>query len=171
VTHLVIHDDTLWAGTSRGLFRLTDKGLWMRAAGDPPELRLAVDTFYNDSDGNFWVATNAGLARLSGDAMQQFFSGRDHEEVSQLESIYEDREHNLWLGSHAHGVTRLWNGYTPLRCGAGPGGVAGVGGDAGQQWSHLGGYRQRRVSVERWRREAGGARLFTAGAHGLRDDG
>jgi diguanylate cyclase (GGDEF)-like protein len=112
VTHLVIHDDTLWAGTSRGLFRLTDKGSWMRASGDPPELRLAINTFYNDSDGNFWVATNAGLARLSGDAMQQFFTSRDDEEVAQLDSIYEDREHNLWLGSHAHGVTRLWNGYT-----------------------------------------------------------
>ncbi|HSN16986.1 MAG TPA: diguanylate cyclase, partial [Gammaproteobacteria bacterium] len=44
--------------------------------------------------------------------LQRFFSSRDHEEVAQLESIYEDREHDLWLGSHAHGVTRLWNGYT-----------------------------------------------------------
>jgi diguanylate cyclase (GGDEF)-like protein len=112
VTHLLVHDDALWAGTSRGLFRLVDQGQWKRAAGDPAELRLAINTFYNDSDGNFWIATNAGLARLSGDAMQQFFSSRDNEAVSQLDSIYEDREHNLWLGSHAHGVTRLWNGYT-----------------------------------------------------------
>jgi len=112
VTHLLIHDDTLWAGTSRGLFRYAEPGQWKRAAGDPAELRLAINTFYNDSDGNFWIATNAGLARLSGDAMQQFFASRDNEAVAQLDSIYEDREHNLWLGSHAHGVTRLWNGYT-----------------------------------------------------------
>ena len=112
MTHLTVHDDALWAGTSRGLFRLTDKGQWVRAAGDPAELRLAINVLFNDSDGNFWVATNAGLARLSGDSLQRFFSSRDHEEVAQLESIYEDREHDLWLGSHAHGVTRLWNGYT-----------------------------------------------------------
>ena len=112
VTHLLVHDDALWAGTSRGLFRYAEPGRWQRAAGDPAELRLAINTFYNDSDGNFWVATNAGLARLSGDAMQQFLSSRDNEAVAQLDSIYEDREHNLWLGSHAHGATRLWNGYT-----------------------------------------------------------
>ena len=112
VTHLLVHDDALWAGTSRGLFRLTSKGQWIRASGDPAELHLAIGAFFNDSDGNFWVATNAGLARLSGDSLQQFFSSHDHPEVSQLESIYEDREHDLWLGSHAHGVTRLWNGYT-----------------------------------------------------------
>jgi diguanylate cyclase (GGDEF)-like protein len=112
VTDLIVRDDALWAGTSRGLFRLSTDGKWQRAAGDPAELHLAVNTFYADSDGNFWVATNAGLARLSGDAMQQFFASRDHEAVAQLESLYEDREHDLWLGSHAHGVTRLWNGYT-----------------------------------------------------------
>jgi len=112
VAHLLVHDDALWAGTSRGLFRYTEPGQWRRATGDPAELRLAINTFYDDSDGNFWVATNAGLARLTGDAMQQFFSSRDNEAVAQLDSIYEDREHNLWLGSHAHGVTRMWNGYT-----------------------------------------------------------
>ena len=112
VTHLVVHDDALWAGTSRGLFRFTGDAQWARATHDPADLHLAINTLYNDSDGNFWVATNAGLARLTGDAMQQFFASRDFEEVAQLESIYEDREHDLWLGSHAHGVTRLWNGYT-----------------------------------------------------------
>jgi diguanylate cyclase (GGDEF)-like protein len=112
VSGLIVRDDTLWAGTSRGLFRLTDQGKWAHPAGDPAELRLAINTFYADSDGNFWVATNAGLARLSGEAMQQFFPSRDNESVAQLESLYEDREHDLWLGSHAHGVTRLWNGFT-----------------------------------------------------------
>jgi diguanylate cyclase (GGDEF)-like protein len=109
---LIVRDDALWAGTSRGLFRLTDQGKWVRPSGDPAELRLAINTFYVDSDGNFWVATNAGLARLSGDGMQQFFPSRDNEAVAQLDSLYEDREHDLWLGSHAHGVTRLWNGFT-----------------------------------------------------------
>ncbi|HEV2112452.1 MAG TPA: diguanylate cyclase [Gammaproteobacteria bacterium] len=111
VTGLTVHDDALWAGTSRGLFHYTGSG-WQRAAGDPPELRLATNTFDVDSDGNFWVATNAGLARLEGDALQQFQSGRDYPAVAQLESLFEDRERDLWLGSHSHGVTRLWNGYT-----------------------------------------------------------
>jgi len=112
VTHLIVRDDVLWAGTTRGLFRLTDQGKWQRPAGDPPQLRLAINTFYEDSAGNFWVATNEGLARLTGETLQQFFSSRDHESVAQLDSLYEDREHSLWLGSHAHGVTRLWNGFT-----------------------------------------------------------
>ena len=85
MTHLIVRDDALWAGTSRGLFRLTEQGKWEHPTGDPPELRLAINTFYADSDGNFWVATNAGLARLSGDNLQQFFTSRDNESVAQLE--------------------------------------------------------------------------------------
>jgi diguanylate cyclase (GGDEF)-like protein len=111
VTDLTVYDDALWAGTNRGLFRFTSTG-WQRAAGDPPELRLATNTFYVDSDNNFWVATNTGLARLAGGALQQFIRGHDYESAAQLESLFEDREHDLWLGSHAHGITRLWNGYT-----------------------------------------------------------
>jgi len=111
VTGLIAHDDSLWIGTNRGLFRYAD-GAWRRAAGDPTELRLAVNAFYADSDGNFWVSTNAGLARLTGEAMQQFIRAADYESAAQIESMYEDREHNLWVGTHAHGITRLWNGYT-----------------------------------------------------------
>ncbi|HEV2332295.1 MAG TPA: two-component regulator propeller domain-containing protein, partial [Gammaproteobacteria bacterium] len=111
VTGLIAHDDALWAGTSKGLFRYTGKG-WQRAAGDPAELHLAINTFYEDSDGNFWVATNAGLARLAGDALQQFTPASETKSVAQVQSIYEDREHDLWLGTRAFGVSRLWNGYT-----------------------------------------------------------
>ena len=111
VTRLTVHDDALWAGTSRGLFRYTGTG-WERAAGDPPALRLATETFFVDSDGNFWVSTNAGLARLEGDTLQQFIPGNEYKAAAQVEAIYEDREHDLWFGTHAYGVTRLWNGYT-----------------------------------------------------------
>lgn len=111
VTRLTVYDDALWAGTTLGLFRYTGSE-WKRATGDPVELHLATNTFFVDSDGNFWVATNAGLARLVGDAMQQFVLANEYKPAAQVESIYEDREHSLWLGSHAYGVTRLWNGYT-----------------------------------------------------------
>ncbi|HEV7163920.1 MAG TPA: diguanylate cyclase [Gammaproteobacteria bacterium] len=111
VTRLMVHDDALWAGTTRGLFRYTGSE-WTRAAGDPPELRLATETFFVDSDGNFWVSTNAGLARLEGDVLQQFIPANEYKAAAQVEAIYEDKEHSLWLGTHAYGVTRLWNGYT-----------------------------------------------------------
>ena len=111
VSRLTVHDDALWAGTSHGLFRY-DGSVWKRAAGDPAELRLATNTFYVDSDGNFWVATNAGLARLEGDTLQQFIPANEYKAAAQVESMFEDREHDFWLGSHAYGVTRLWNGYT-----------------------------------------------------------
>ncbi|MFI4921653.1 MAG: two-component regulator propeller domain-containing protein, partial [Gammaproteobacteria bacterium] len=111
VTRLMVYDDALWAGTSRGLFRYTGTE-WRRAAGDPPELQLATNTFYVDSDGNFWVATNAGVARLEGDALKQFVPANEYKPAAQVESMFEDREHSLWLGTRANGVTRLWNGYT-----------------------------------------------------------
>ncbi|MGE5624738.1 MAG: diguanylate cyclase [Bacillota bacterium] len=111
VTGLTAYDDALWIGTNRGLFRYANGG-WQRATGDPAELRLAVNAFYADSDGNFWVSTNAGLAHLTGESMQQFIRAGDYESAAQIESMYEDREHNLWVGTHAHGLTRLWNGYT-----------------------------------------------------------
>ena len=111
VTRLMVHDDALWAGTSRGLFRYTGSE-WKRAAGDPAELRLATNTFYVDSDGNFWIATNAGVARLEGDVLKQFVAANEYKPAAQVESMFEDREHSLWLGTRANGVTRLWNGYT-----------------------------------------------------------
>ncbi len=111
VTKLMVHDDALWAGTTRGLFRYTGSE-WVRAAGDPLELHVSTNTAYVDSDGGFWVATNAGLARLEGDTLQQFVPAYEYKSAAQVESIYEDKEHDLWLGSHAYGVTRLWNGYT-----------------------------------------------------------
>ena len=111
VMRLAVHDDSLWAGTSRGLYRYAD-GKWLRAAGDPPELRLGINALYSDSDGNFWVSTNVGLARLSGDRLQQFIRGHDSPAADDVESMFEDREHDLWFGTHALGVARLWNGYT-----------------------------------------------------------
>src|SRR5262249_34702587 len=111
VTHLAVHDDSLWAGTSRGLYRSAD-GPWARAAGDPPALRLGINALYADSDGTFWVSSNAGLARLTGDKLQQFVRGHDATAADDVESMFEDREHDLWFGTHALGVSRLWNGYT-----------------------------------------------------------
>ena len=96
VTRLMVYDDALWAGTSRGLFRYTGTE-WRRAAGDPPELQLATNTFYVDSDGNFWIATNAGVGRLEGDALKQFVPANEYKPAAQVESLFEDREHSLWL--------------------------------------------------------------------------
>lgn len=111
VTQLAMHNDNLWAGTSRGLFRYAG-GKWLRVAGDPPQLHLAINTFRTDSDGNFWVATNEGLARLHNGSMAAFVDSHAYQSVAQLNAIFEDREGSLWLGTHAYGVTRLWNGYT-----------------------------------------------------------
>lgn len=111
VTHLGVYDDTLWAGTSRGLFRYVHNQ-WLRVEDDPAQLHLAINTFYADTDGNFWVATNEGLARLYDGRMTAFVDSHDNQSVAQLETIFQDREGSLWLGTHAHGMTRLWNGYT-----------------------------------------------------------
>lgn len=111
VTRLIVYDGSVWVGTSSGLFRY-DEGKWVRCKDDPPQLHLAINTFYVDSDDNFWVATNEGLARLHGGRMTDFVDSHHYESVAQLLSIYEDHEGSLWLGTHAHGVTRLWNGYT-----------------------------------------------------------
>ncbi|MGH7193820.1 MAG: ligand-binding sensor domain-containing protein, partial [Candidatus Saccharimonadales bacterium] len=111
VTHLAAYDDTLWAGTNNGLFRLVN-GKWLRCEGDPTQLHLAVNTFRVDSDDNFWVATNEGLARLHRGRMTAFAESHDYQSAAQIESIFEDHEGSLWLGTRAHGMSRLWNGYT-----------------------------------------------------------
>ncbi|MGH8371811.1 MAG: ligand-binding sensor domain-containing diguanylate cyclase, partial [Gammaproteobacteria bacterium] len=111
VTRLAVYDDTLWAGTSRGLFRLVHDR-WSRSEDDPPQLRLAINTFRVDSDDNFWIATNEGLARMHRGRLTEFVDSHDEQSAAQIESIFEDREGSLWLGTHAHGVSRLWNGYT-----------------------------------------------------------
>lgn len=111
ITNLVSYDDTVWAGTSSGLFRYVHDR-WQRSKDDPPELQLAINTFYVDSDDNFWIATSEGLARLHHGQMTAFVNSHDYQSVAQVESIYEDHEGSLWLGTRASGVTRLWNGYT-----------------------------------------------------------
>lgn len=110
IGHLCAYNGALWAGTSHGLYRYSD-GRWLPLAGDPAALRIAINACYVDSDDNFWVATNLGLARIRDGGLREFVSSRRTPVAMQVESLFEDREHDLWVGTHAHGVSRLWNGF------------------------------------------------------------
>lgn len=110
ITQLCDYDDTLWIGSTRGLYRYQN-GRWRRLAGDPAVLHTAISTCRADGDGNFWVATSEGLARIRGTHLDEFVPARESPLAAQVESLYEDREHDLWIGTHAGGASRLWNGF------------------------------------------------------------
>ena len=109
VTSLAKVDDTLWAGTRHGLFRLQGR-TWMVAGTLPGETPQAVEAMAGDHDGNLWVATPRYLQRLH--------EGHPAERIQNtvgsiaIRSIHEDDTGNLWLGSMIEGVTRVWNGWT-----------------------------------------------------------
>lgn len=111
VRYLAVYRDTLWLGTSEGLFRGTGRG-WERYGAHPALASLPIDAMHLDGDGNFWVATNEGLARIHEGRLREFISDDNPAAHGQIKAIHEDHEGNLWLGSHWYGLARLWNGWT-----------------------------------------------------------
>jgi ligand-binding sensor domain-containing protein/AraC-like DNA-binding protein len=102
-------EETLWIGTSKGLFRVKDKAkvidMYTTREG------LSNDDVFEmlkDSDGNLWVATFRGLNRLkkeqSGNVIiEKLF------EYCPVCCVFEDREKNLWIGTWKAGLRRLKN--------------------------------------------------------------
>lgn len=111
VTQLVEAGDTLWAGTSHGLF-WRDGDQWRRFDGQDVLAAQPIDALFEDSDKNLWVGTHQGLGRIRDHRLVEFVQDTDPLAHRNIRSIHEDHEGNLWLGSQWQGIARLWNGWT-----------------------------------------------------------
>ncbi len=111
VTRLVHAQGRLWAGTSQGLYVLTD-GAWTAFADDPKLAVWPVGALVEDHDHNLWVGTNPALWRIRDGHVVETIVGQVPLTYKDVRCAFEDREGNLWLGSQIEGLTRIWNGWT-----------------------------------------------------------
>lgn len=111
VNHVAFAQGHLWAGSSRGLYRLDDDE-WLRYEEHPVLADQPIDALFEDSDSNLWIATQRGLARLHDGEVVEFVPDDEPIAHRNIRTIYEDRERNLWLGSQWQGIARIWNGWT-----------------------------------------------------------
>ncbi len=108
INTLAMRNNTLWAGTSRGLYQLHHTQ-WLAAAGPEIGTTTSIENLYVDRHDNLWLSTPQLLARLRPDATIERIS--ELPGGSTIRSVFEDRDGNLWLGTQAAGVLRVWNGY------------------------------------------------------------
>lgn len=123
----------LWAGTSRGLYRVAENAGQIRLAA-VQGVSGPVSTLLRDRDGALWAGTwGKGIWRITADGAAGW-SSRDGLPDDFVRTIFEDREGNLWFGTRSGGLNR-WKDtlITPFGM---PEGLAGnfastVSGDAG----------------------------------------
>ena len=101
--------DTVWAGTSQGLFQYR-QGAWRAFDDGSGQGAAPVEALHADRDGNLWVATPQHLDRIRDGRLAERIQGAPGSNA--VRAIQEDRDGNLWLGSMVDGITRLWNGWT-----------------------------------------------------------
>jgi ligand-binding sensor domain-containing protein/signal transduction histidine kinase len=99
----------LWAGTSKGLYRMVDGQLKRVTLFNRPEmaraLAQAVLALNQDSRRNLWVGTAAGVVRLGPDGNKLFAKaeGIDHDYIRAIE---EDRSGQIWVAITDRGLYR-----------------------------------------------------------------
>jgi signal transduction histidine kinase/CheY-like chemotaxis protein/ligand-binding sensor domain-containing protein len=94
------YDDqqTLWAGTSNGLFRMRRQERLFQPAS-AHTIRGEVNAILEDRNGNRWVGTSAsGLVRADG-GDGSAFSSHDGLSDNNVLSLFQDREGSLWVGT------------------------------------------------------------------------
>lgn len=98
-----LHD--IWAGTARGLFRLSNTKTSLEPVHNRV-LRNGVSEMIEDRQGNLWMGTpSSGLVRITGRVTSSFqFS--DGLSANRIHALFEDREGSLWVGT-ASGLDRF----------------------------------------------------------------
>ncbi|MCX6631134.1 MAG: triple tyrosine motif-containing protein [Candidatus Solibacter sp.] len=132
----------IWAGTSRGLYRVVETAGNVRLSAQPGVSGM-VSTLLRDRDGVLWAGTwGRGIWRITAQGVSPW-SSRDGLADDFVRTLFEDREGNLWFGSRSGGLNR-WKDTMASPFGI-PEGLAGnfastVSGDArGNLW--MGTYR------------------------------
>ncbi len=99
------HPDTLWLGTSNGLYQLASNGTSLRPFAQS-EIHGGVNQILEDHQGNLWIGTeSSGLVRIRGNQVStfQFSDGLTNDRIL---ALFEDREGSLWVGT-ASGLDRF----------------------------------------------------------------
>lgn len=99
------YPDTLWLGTSNGLYQLVSNGTTLRPVAQK-EIHGGVNQILEDHQGNLWIGTeSSGLVRIRGNQISSFrFS--DGLTDDRILALFEDREGSLWVGT-ASGLDRF----------------------------------------------------------------
>jgi diguanylate cyclase (GGDEF)-like protein len=111
VNHMVSYQDQIWAGTSKGLYRISD-GNSDLFKGHPMLSSLPIDAIMRDSNNELWVGTTQGLFRIIEGKLFEFIDNNNRSAFKVIRSMLEDHEGNIWLGSYIHGIARLYKGST-----------------------------------------------------------
>ena len=101
------HPQTLWVGTSNGLYQMASDGATLQPLAQQ-QIRGGVNQILEDLEGNLWVGTeSSGLVRIRGDQTSsfRFADGLTDDRVL---ALFEDREGSLWVGT-ANGLDRFRN--------------------------------------------------------------
>lgn len=107
INHLVVYQDRVLVGTSRGVYQVDDDGQLTLVDFDGKPVTDAVGMLYADSKGNLWIACEQILLQIYGDKIVEEVSGIDRKTLPWFVAAFEDKLGNLWLGSRTHGLLRL----------------------------------------------------------------
>jgi len=94
----------IWAGSDRGLFRLSDGKVSHFPTGISIEENW-INALYEGRDGHIWVGTEAGLGWWDEEAQALHRQTR-----TSVLSIYEDADQVLWVGTRGQGLQRMKDG-------------------------------------------------------------
>ena len=96
---------TLWLGTSNGLYQLASDGSALRPVAQQA-VQGGVNQILEDHQENLWIGTeSSGLVRIRGDKIStfRFTDGLTNDRIL---ALFEDREGSLWVGT-ASGLDRF----------------------------------------------------------------
>lgn len=98
-------DGTLWAGTSRGLFRVRESAASVTLEPQPG-VHGPVVAILRDSDGVLWAGTwGQGLFRVTPSGADRW-STADGLPDDFVRTLFEDHDGNLWIGARSGGLSR-----------------------------------------------------------------
>ncbi|QOC21442.1 diguanylate cyclase [Wenzhouxiangella sp. AB-CW3] len=104
ITALAAGDDAVWAGTERGLLRISAAGA--TEVLEPDWLaELDFSHLIKDRAGRLWGATASGLLRYE-DGRFELLTESNRLASSIIHQVYMDREANVWL-AHDGGLSKL----------------------------------------------------------------
>lgn len=109
---LLLTDQGLWIGTSKGLLLRSDDGAFAAPLAQTPWAEEAVESISLGPDGALWIGTYSALLRLQSDGSIQALDESVFGFLPWVVALRQDMEGNLWAGSQTHGVIRIWPGWT-----------------------------------------------------------